>query len=121
MLEQMWEYCIFEFMKFNIDSNLQQKDQLAAVYRLKLCGPDGKITKKVLHQITSEDLSANRNRETKEPFACIIGRLGWAGWEMISSIELQDRMDICTVFTTYFKRPVKEGRPVTEPIVEYKE
>jgi len=53
-------------------------------------------------------------QEKIDHLAKSMGLLGGAGWEFVSTAEFQDRIDVCTVFSAYFKRPVLEGRKVEE-------
>ena len=120
MMEIKWEYCILEYMRFNIEMNQKKEngdlaEQLMAVVGVRFCGADGVVLSKVLKNITT----SNRE-ETKQEFffGRVLGLLGERGWELTSLMEQPDHWDVCTTMSAYLKRPMLEGRALDEPTID---
>ena len=120
MMEARWEYCILEYMRFNIDSNRKNQageieEQVMAIYGVRFCGSGGNLISKALKNITT----LNVEEYKKEYFwGRILGLLGERGWELVSIMEQPDHWDVCTTTSAYLKRPVLEGREVDQPEID---
>ena len=120
-----WEYAVLEWMRFNVEPAPREggaggganeaHEQTFAVFGVRFSDGAGKSVYRLLHQVTTKNVNDKSKNVALVDF---IGLMGRAGWEMVSTYQEPDKMDICTVSSVYFKRAVAKDRAVDEPKVE---
>lgn len=117
-MDSKWEYAVLEWHRFNVEpprpGESEPKEKLFAAFGVRFADGSGKSTFKVLHQVTTKNVN---DKEKNLQLVGAIGLLGGAGWEMVNLTQEPDRVDICTVTSVYFKRPMLEGRAADEPAI----
>ena len=110
-----WEYCILEWMRFNPEvaqrvDDAGKKENVLALCGIRFC-EGGTVRQHVLESITTQQAL-----QENQSFAAEMGRLGSFGWELVQVQEKEDGWDVSNIISAFFKRPVKEGRPINDAV-----
>lgn len=117
-MNEKWEYAVLERLHFNVEPPPPEgevKEQTIAAFGIRYADGSGKMLYCPVHQITTKNVSDKSKNLT---LLQVAGLLGAAGWELVTLDQQPDRLDICTVSSMYFKRPMLEGRAVDEPHID---
>lgn len=120
MTDIKWEYCVLEWLRFNVDpkqrgtngESSDAKEQPVAIFGVRFGDSAGKAANQILHKITIKDIN---DKSKQFSFAQGLGLLGTGGWELVSINQEPDRGDLCTITSAYMKRPIVDGRGINEP------